>query len=144
MRQSRGLNRGGCTTLGEMSSVGPLWPLAPYLSIRSSFSFRRCSLLLKMLIHCAGSKWAMKEKKPAGWWQAPFWSWNKQAQWDLMLTYRHLKAPTKRPAVSAVKIHFGSVGEGPVYKIILAPDAWLERTCLTDFCQLDTSCSERL
>ena len=34
---------------------------------------------------------------------------DKQAQWDLMLTYRHLKAPMKHPAVSAVNTHFGSV-----------------------------------
>jgi len=40
---------------------------------------------------------------------------DKQAQWDLMLTYRHLKAPIKCPAVSIVKIHFGSVGEGPLF-----------------------------
>lgn len=55
------------------------WPCSTplsYLSMRSSFSLRRCSLLFKMLIHWAGSKVGSKGAKVAGWWQrVPFWSW---------------------------------------------------------------------
>lgn len=76
-------NRGGCAILAETSlgpSMGagrveadPRHPLSSYLSMRSSFSFRRCSLLFKMLIHCAGSNVGSGEAKAAGWWQmAPF------------------------------------------------------------------------
>lgn len=78
-----GLNRGACAALEETSVVALIGsgrtkaalghPLPSYLSMRSSFSFRSCSLLFKMLIHCAGSNVGSEGAKAAGWWQvAPF------------------------------------------------------------------------
>lgn len=69
-----------------------------YLSMRSSFSFRRCSLLFKMLIHCAGSKVGSKGAKAAGWWQtAPFWSWKTNRPAGLEPDHRYLGTPQQYP-----------------------------------------------
>lgn len=91
----QGLNKG--MKWGHTCRAWSFSTLPSYLSIRSSFSFSRCSLLFRMLIHCAGSKVGRNGAKAAGWWQtAPFWSWETNRPGRFEPDHRYLETPGQR------------------------------------------------